>query len=100
MTKRERQYKHVLENLLDSGKPLKVAERIAASVVNKTRRRFARKGRGPKLIKHGGSRRQWYPGKPHKGPWRCLSHRKRFKSKAGWLSHMRSHRRKAGKRRY
>jgi hypothetical protein len=35
--KRERQYAHVKESLLDQGKPQAVAEQIAARVVNKER---------------------------------------------------------------
>jgi len=35
--KRERQYAHVKDGLLDRGKPLPVAEEIAARVVNKER---------------------------------------------------------------
>jgi hypothetical protein len=35
--KRERQYEHVKENLLDRGKPEKLAEEIAARTVNKER---------------------------------------------------------------
>ena len=37
--KRERQYKHVKEGLLDRGEPEKVAEEIAARTVNKERAR-------------------------------------------------------------
>lgn len=37
--KRERQYGHVKSGLLDQGKPKKVAEEIAARVVNKERAR-------------------------------------------------------------
>lgn len=37
--KRERQYGHVKEGLLDKGKPERVAEEIAARVVNKERAR-------------------------------------------------------------
>jgi len=35
--KRERQYAHVKDSLIDGGKPLPVAEEIAARVVNKER---------------------------------------------------------------
>ena len=35
--KRERQYAHIKESLIDSGKPLPLAEEIAARVVNKER---------------------------------------------------------------
>jgi hypothetical protein len=35
--KRERQYQHVKQSLLDSGKPTPLAEEIAARVVNKER---------------------------------------------------------------
>jgi len=35
--KRERQYAHIKDSLLDGGKPLPVAEEIAARVVNKER---------------------------------------------------------------
>ncbi len=35
--KRERQYLHIKDSLLDSGKPLPLAEEIAARVVNKER---------------------------------------------------------------
>jgi hypothetical protein len=35
--KRERQYVHIKESLLDQGKPQKLAEEIAARVVNKER---------------------------------------------------------------
>ena len=37
--KRERQYGHVKKGLLDKGKPVEVAEEIAARVVNKDRAR-------------------------------------------------------------
>ncbi len=101
MTKLERQYKHIVESLMDRGKPLHIAERVAAAVVNKRRAKLARSGKGPRLVSRGGSRRQWYPGKPSKGPWRCLAHHKRFKTKSGWMSHLRSHKkRKSSKRRY
>ena len=38
-TKRERQYEHIKEGLLDDGKPKKKAEEIAARTVNKERAR-------------------------------------------------------------
>ncbi len=37
--KRERQYEHIKKSELKAGKNLKVAKRIAAATVNKTRRR-------------------------------------------------------------
>ena len=46
--KRNRQYEHVLESELREGKPKKVAKRIAAATVNKTRRN---KGEIKKRIK-------------------------------------------------
>lgn len=61
-TKRERQYKHVLASSLASGKPEKVAVRIAAATVNKYRAEHAGDD-GPRLVTEGGSRRQWFPGK-------------------------------------
>jgi hypothetical protein len=63
LSKRERQYKHVLSGSLASGKTPKTAVRIAAATVNKTRARLAKTGKGAALIGSGGSRRQWYPGK-------------------------------------
>ncbi|MBI5227860.1 hypothetical protein HY988_04705 [Candidatus Micrarchaeota archaeon] len=36
--KRTRQYEHIKEIELDLGRPVKVAKRIAAATVNKTRR--------------------------------------------------------------
>ena len=36
--KRIRQYKHIRKSELKMGKPIKVAERIAAATTNKTRR--------------------------------------------------------------
>lgn len=60
---RERHYKHIVARYVEAGEPIEVAERIAAAVVNKYRRRLAEEGRGPKLVTEGGSRRQWYPGK-------------------------------------
>src|SRR3990167_8258102 len=65
-SKRERQYKHVLASERAAGRSESTATRIAAATVNKTRRRLARKGRGPQLVTEGGSRRQWYPGKEAK----------------------------------
>lgn len=47
--KRERQYEHIKESELKEGRPAKVAKRIAAATVNKTR---AKKGE----TKSGGSR--------------------------------------------
>ncbi len=100
MTKRERQYKHVLERVLAQGKPLRVAEEIAARVVNKTRARLGRQGRGPRLVSHGGGRQQWYPGKGRVAKSRarfyCLTHRRRFKTRAALAAHYRSrlHRRR------
>ena len=78
MSKRERQYEHVLASYLKRGYSKKVARSRAAATVNKYRARLARgyrackrrRGRswcttkrGPQLVTRGGSRRQWYPGK-------------------------------------
>jgi hypothetical protein len=40
--KRERQYKHIKEGLLDRGEPEPVAEEVAARTVNKERARLER----------------------------------------------------------
>lgn len=90
MGPRERQYHHVLEALINSGKPFLVAERIAAAVVNKQRAKDAATGKGPQLITKGGSRRQFYPGKRRGARPVCLQHQRVFTNKAGWLSHLRS----------
>lgn len=98
MTKRERQYKHIYESLIDRGKSLTVAARIAAATVNKYRAKLSKAHKGPKLIRQGGSRNQYYPGKIVKNKkevFQCLKHRKRFKTKPGMLSHYRSHNRLA-----
>lgn len=62
-SKRERQFKHILASELAAGESESTAVAIAAATVNKTRAKLARSGKGPKLIKDGGSRRQFYPGK-------------------------------------
>lgn len=119
--RRQRQYKHVLEStldrLLDRGVPFteafKEAQEIAARTVNKFRAarergrlvckpdRRMRRGRravkcrvdrGPKLIRQGGSRRQWYPGKKSaREVYACLRHGQKFKTRAALLKHYRSH---------
>lgn len=90
--KLERMYKRILESLLDRGRSLKVAERIAAATVNKRRARLARVRRGPRLVSRGGSRRQWYPGKRRgREKFACLEHGRRFKTKAALRAHYRSH---------
>lgn len=97
---RERQYKHIFESLIERGMSEKKATRIAAATVNKTRSRFSKQGRGPKLVSRGGSRRQWYPGKGrlsgkkhHK--YYCLRHKRKFTTKRALLAHLRgkAHRR-------
>jgi hypothetical protein len=111
MSKRERQYKHVLERALSDGLPLAEAQALAARVVNKERAarakgklvcRPTRKGvychveQGPQLVGQGGSRRQWYPGKKRTDElFVCLQHDLTFKQRADLLTHYRSHRRAA-----
>lgn len=78
VTKRERQYRHILASLLGRGLSRKRAEAIAAATVNKYRaklargyfrckkrrgRKICRRVRGPRLVTRGGSRNQWWPGK-------------------------------------
>lgn len=121
--RRQRQYAHILEQQLDRqlarGVPfdeaLRRAKEIAARTVNKLRaeraagrlvcapdrrmRRSRRKvkcrvDRGPKLVRQGGSRRLWYPGKKAAKVYACLKHGRRFKTKAALLAHLRSHGRK------
>lgn len=118
--RRQRQYRHVLESALDRqiarGVPfdeaLRRAREIAARTVNKLRaarargrivcapNRRMRRGRrrvkcrvdrGPKLVRQGGSRRPWYPGKRGREVHACLKHGRRFKTKAALLAHLRSH---------
>ena len=90
----ERMYKHVFESSLDRGKSLKTAARIAASTVNKYRSKHAGKGRHPKLVSRGGSRRQYYPGKlryfGRAEPLVCLEHEMTFKTKAALMAHYRT----------
>ena len=115
MTKLQRMREHVLEStydrLVDEGRShaeaITVATRVANATVNKHRAALARgkttcgtrrgrttcrTSRGPELVTRGGSRRQWYPGKKtgKKETYACLAHGRRFKTKTGWLSHMRS----------
>lgn len=122
-TKLERMFKHVLESSLDQGHSLARAEQIAASTVNKHRASLARGritckprrkpngrtvvhcrvARGPKLVRDGGSRRQWYPGKKRaKGKKKerltCLAHGRSFKTRGGLKRHYASHHRRAMRR--
>lgn len=111
MSRRERQYKHILESYLDRGYSVKEATARAAATVNKyrsrlargvrtcttrRRRRVCRVRRGPRLVTRGGTRWQWYPGK-RRGRERyvCLEHRRRFRTKAALVAHYKSHRRRA-----
>jgi hypothetical protein len=67
--KRERQYQHIKEGALASGKKEKTAERIAAATVNKDRARAGESEtaspsslRGPSPEKRGGQRSHQGPG--------------------------------------
>ena len=104
MTRLERMYRHVLESEMARGRSYKVARRIAAATVNRHRAArargrtvcrsvYCRYDQGPALIGEGGSRRQWYPGKKtgKREVFACLGHGRRFRSKAGYLAHLRSH---------
>ena len=121
LSKRERHYRRILESVLDRqlarGKPFgdahKLAKQVAARTVNKYRAAIAGTGaagkrtcrvkagrtlcrtvRGPQRVSRGGGRQQWYPGKRTPGMKErlvCLRHGRRFKSKAGWVTHFRSH---------
>jgi hypothetical protein len=96
LTRIQRMFKHIVENYLDRGYSVKDAEKRAAMTVNRYRAKSAKKHKGPKLISKGGTRHQWYPGKKLAGKkakktWQCLKHKRKFKSKAGLLTHYRSH---------
>lgn len=91
---------HIRENYLNKGVPLKTATSRAAATVNRRRASLGRAGRGPRLVRYGGSRRQWYPGKKvRREIFACLEHGRKFKSKAGLVNHYRSHHRRAARRR-
>lgn len=79
MTRRRRQYEHILDSFLERGMSMKLARKRAAMTVNAYRSRLAtgywrcKKRRcawkkGPRLVGHGGSRNQWWPGKRRKRP--------------------------------
>jgi len=103
--KLERMFLRIRESYLDRGLSLKTATQRAAATVNKHRaslatgrsvcsikrgKRKCKVRRGPKLVGRGGSRRQWWPGKKRaRETFACLEHGRRFKTKAGLLSHYR-----------
>jgi hypothetical protein len=67
--KRERQYQHIKEGALESGRSEKTAERIAAATVNKDRARAGESEtaspssmRGPSSAERGGHRSHQGPG--------------------------------------
>ena len=118
---RQRQYLHIFESRLDQtlrrlrkagGRidyeaVFQAARAVAARATNRYRaelsrgkkvcktkggRRICKTKHGPKLIQHGGSRKQWYPGKwLSREVWACLRHARRFRSKRALLQHYRRH---------
>lgn len=78
----QRMFLHIREKALDSGRDLKEANRIASATVNRYRAKHK------KLISKGGSRNQWYPSKKVKNEkFVCLTHGKKFESKAALKAH-------------